>query len=129
LRYRRPYFEEIMLERHGLSRGSIWQPVTSTGRFIATAAFLPGIRLLRPQRDLFDHRAFGKSGSPLDRVDAIHPLWSPPPALRGDRASAKRLPPTGDPGRTGSNAEDFPYWNELDYESESLTGESVGDVP
>jgi hypothetical protein len=71
LRYRRPYFEQVMLERHGLSRRPLVQLVFSAGRFFTTAAFLPEIALVRNRHDLFDHRAFGHPGSPLH--GAYHP--------------------------------------------------------
>ncbi len=95
LRYRRPYFEEVMLERHGLSYGPALQPALSAGRFFVTAAFLPGIRYFRHENDLFDHRAFGNAGTPLDHTHAIDPTFVPveSPALTETPANPPTMPP------------------------------------
>jgi hypothetical protein len=65
LRYRRPYFEELLLERHGLTPDPILQPLWSGVRFYATAPLLPFLKVARPPWQTYDHRAFGTPGSPL----------------------------------------------------------------
>jgi hypothetical protein len=67
LRYNRPYFEELLLERHGLSHRPFWQPAISAARFYTTAALLPVLKWRKPHCDMYDHRAFGNPGSPLCR--------------------------------------------------------------
>lgn len=65
LHYNRPYFEEVLLERHGLSHHPRSQPVWSGLRFYSTAALLPVLRQIAPDCELYYHRTYGNPGSPL----------------------------------------------------------------
>ncbi len=65
LRYNRPYFEELLLERHGLAYRPKWQTTISAVRFFGTAALLPILRWRKGDCHMYDHRAFGNPGSPL----------------------------------------------------------------
>ncbi len=65
LRYNRPYFEELLLERHGLSYRPMWQPTISAARFFGTATLLPILRWRKRDCLTYDHRAFGNPGSPI----------------------------------------------------------------
>jgi len=50
LRYRPPYFEDTMLERHGQTRHPLVQPLASGSRFFLTIPALPYAAVVNPPR-------------------------------------------------------------------------------
>jgi hypothetical protein len=57
------YFEDVMLERHGLERHRALQPLVSGARFFGTLPMLPYLMTVRPACDFDYHLGYFRPGS------------------------------------------------------------------
>lgn len=82
------YFEDVMLERHGHSRGHYTQPFISGGRFFGSVLILPYTMTLDPPHAHFSTLGHYRPGS-------VAPLVRQRPRWRNDAAAVQAATVTG----------------------------------